>query len=152
MPGSGPQYPCRLAKYTSMEIGRALMVSDILIVLGAAWQFGIGTGLYCILGLIGKSFVVDGAIENIRQRKVCTVVTANPEPILDFIIHDMNRSATVERAYGAYTHNELAVLVTVLTRRQAVQLRNYLREHDPKTFITIVNSSEIIGKGFRSFN
>ena len=41
---------------------------------------------YCILGLIGKSFVVDGAIENIRQRKVCTVVTANPEPILDFII------------------------------------------------------------------
>jgi len=44
------------------------------------------------------------------------------------------------------------VLVTVLTRRQAVQLRNYLREHDPKTFITIVNSSEIIGKGFRSFN
>ena len=35
-----------------MEIGRALMVSDILIVLGAAWQFGIGTGLYCILGLI----------------------------------------------------------------------------------------------------
>lgn len=141
-----------LAKYTSMEIGRALMVSDILIVLGAAWQFGIGTGLYCILGLIGKSFVVDGAIENIRQRKVCTVVTANPEPILDFIIHDMNRSATVERAYGAYTHNELAVLVTVLTRRQAVQLRNYLREHDPKTFITIVNSSEIIGKGFRSYN
>ena len=63
-----------------------------------------GTGLYCILGLIGKSFVVDGAIENIRLRKVCTIMTANPQPILDFIIHDMNRSATVEKAYGAYTH------------------------------------------------
>ena len=61
-----------LAKYTSMEIGKALMVSDILIVLAAAWRFGMGTGLYCILGLIGKSFVVDGAIENIRLRKVCT--------------------------------------------------------------------------------
>ena len=60
-----------LAKYTSMEIGKALMASDILIVLAAAWRFGMGTGLYCILGLIGKSFVVDGAIENIRLRKVC---------------------------------------------------------------------------------
>lgn len=59
-----------LAKYTSMEIGKALMVSDILIVLAAAVRFGMGTGLYCILGLIGKSFVVDGAIENIRLRKV----------------------------------------------------------------------------------
>lgn len=86
-----------LAKYTSMEIGKALMVSDILIVLAAAVRFGMGTGLYCILGLIGKSFVVDGAIENIRLRKVCTIMTANPQPILDFIIHDMNRSATVER-------------------------------------------------------
>ena len=119
-----------LAKYTSMEIGKALMASDILIVLAAAWRFGMGTGLYCILGLIGKSFVVDGAIENIRLR----------------------RSATVEKAYGAYTHHELSVLVTVLTRRQALQLRNFLRENDPHSFITIVNSSEIIGKGFRSFN
>ena len=73
-----------LAKYTSMEIGKALMASDILIVLAAAWRFGMGTGLYCILGLIGKSFVVDGAIENIRLRKVCTIMTANPQPILDF--------------------------------------------------------------------
>ena len=94
----------------------------------------------------------DGAIENIRLRKVCTIMTANPQPILDFIIHDMNRSATVEKAYGAYTHHELSVLVTVLTRRQALQLRNFLRENDPHSFITIVNSSEIIGKGFRSFN
>ena len=141
-----------LAKYTSMEIGKALMVSDILIVLAAAWRFGMGTGLYCILGLIGKSFVVDGAIENIRLRKVCTIMTANPQPILDFIIKEMNRSATVEKAYGAYTHHELSVLVTVLTRRQALQLRNFLRENDPHSFITIVNSSEIIGKGFRSFN
>ena len=44
--------------------------------------------------------------------------------ILDFIIKEMNRSATVEKAYGAYTHHELSVLVTVLTRRQALQLRN----------------------------
>ena len=126
-----------LAKYTSMEIGKALMASDILIVLAAAWRFGMGTGLYCILGLIGK---------------VCTIMTANPQPILNFIIKEMNRSATVEKAYGAYTHHELSVLVTVLTRRQALQLRNFLRENDPHSFITIVNSSEIIGKGFRSFN
>ena len=90
-----------LAKYTSMEIGKALMVSDILIVLAAAWRFGMGTGLYCILGLIGKSFVVDGAIENIRLRKVCTIVTSNPQPILDFIIKEhpvmLNRAPTLHR-------------------------------------------------------
>ena len=39
---------------------------------------------------------------------------------------------------------------TVLTRRQAVALRNHLRRADPTAFLTIVNSSEIVGKGFRS--
>ena len=38
-------------------------------------------------------------------------MTANPQPILDFIIHDMNRSATVEKAYGAYTHHELKMCI-----------------------------------------
>lgn len=139
-----------LKKYTSLEIGNALLLSDILIVVAAAIRFGMATGLYCFLGLIGKSLVVDGAIERIHLSKVCTVVTANPNPVLDFIINDLHRSATVEKAYGAYTHHELSVLVVVLNRRQAVQLRNYLRANDSHAFITIVNSSEIIGKGFRA--
>ncbi|MGN0706717.1 MAG: YitT family protein [Faecalibacterium sp.] len=138
-----------LAKRTSMEIGTALMVSDLLIVLAAACKFGMATGLYCILGLVGKSFVVDGAIERIHLSKVCTVVTTDSQPVLDFIIEELNRSATVERAYGAYTHHDVVVVVTVLNRRQAVQLRNFLRANQPKAFITIVNSSEIIGKGFQ---
>lgn len=139
-----------LKKHTSLEIGNALMLSDVLIVTAAAIRFGMATGLYCFLGLIGKSLVVDGAIERIHLSKVCTVVTANPAPVLDFIINDLHRSATVEKAYGAYTHHELSVLVVVLNRRQAVQLRNYLRANDAHAFITIVNSSEIIGKGFRA--
>ena len=139
-----------LAKHTSLEIGKALMVSDILIVAGAGVKFGIATGMYCVLGLIGKAFIVDGVIESINQRKVCTVVTAQGDKVQQYILKELNRSATVEQAYGAYTHRELSVLMTVLTRREAARLRDFLRANDRKAFITIVNSSEIIGKGFRS--
>lgn len=139
-----------LNKYTSLEIGKALLVSDAAIVCVAAYLYGPATGLYCILGLISKSFIVDTVIENINLRKVCTVVTTNPDGVRDFILKELHRSATVERAYGAYTHQEMEVLMTVLTCRQAARLRNYLHVYDPHAFITIVNSSEIIGKGFRA--
>ena len=36
------------------------------------------------------------------------------------------------------------------SRRQAGLLRDFLRREDPEAFLTIVNSSEIIGKGFQS--
>lgn len=139
-----------LNKYTSLEIGRALMVSDLGIVLVAAYLYGPKTGLYCILGMILKSTVVDSAIESLNLRKVCTVVTHHPEPVRNFIVEKLNRSATEQLASGAYTHEETHVLMTVLTRHQAAMLRNFLRATDPHAFITIVNSSEIIGKGFRA--
>ena len=139
-----------LSKYTSMEIGKALMVSDVLIVLAGAYLYGPATGLYCILGLLAKAFVVDGVIENINLRKVCTVISSNPDAVMEFIVKKLNRSATVQTATGAYTKETERVLMTVLTRRQAAQLRLFLRTTDPQAFITIVNSSEIIGKGFRS--
>ena len=44
------------------------------------------------------------------------------------------------------------MILTVMKRSQAVQLRNFVRRHEPGAFITITNSSEIIGKGFRGFN
>lgn len=139
-----------LAKYTSIEIGKALMFSDAAIVGVAAYLYGPATGLYCITGLVMKAFVVDGVIESINLRKVCTVVTTQPEGVRRFIVEELKRSATIEKAYGAYSHQEMEVLMSVMTRRQAAQLRNYLRQNDPNAFITIVNSSEIIGKGFRS--
>ena len=139
-----------LHKYTSLEIGRALLVSDLAIVLVGAYLYGPATGLYCILGMVLKTTVVDGAIESINLRKVCTVVTTDPGPVRDFIVKELKRSATEERAEGAYTHEEKWVLMTVLTRHQAAMLRNFLRATDPHAFITIVNSSEIIGKGFRT--
>lgn len=139
-----------LHKYTSLEIGRALLVSDLAIVLVGAYLYGPATGLYCILGMVLKTTVVDSAIESINLRKVCTVVTTNPGPVRDFIVKELNRSATEERAEGAYSHEEKWVLMTVLTRAQAQHLRRFVRRNDPHAFITIVNSSEIVGKGFRS--
>ncbi|MDO4318083.1 MAG: YitT family protein [Lachnospiraceae bacterium] len=139
-----------LHKHTSLEIGRALMLSDLGIVVIAAGLYGARVGLYCILGLILKCTVVDGAIESLNLRKVCTVISQKPEQVEKFIIQELHRSATEQTAYGAYTKHEERVLMTVLTRSEATRLRIFLRKNDPQAFMTIVNSSEIVGKGFRS--
>lgn len=139
-----------LHKYTSLEIGRALMLSDLGIVLAAAYLYGAKTGLYCILGLVFKCTLVDSIIEGFNLRKVCTVISDHPEQVEDFIIHTLNRSATEQEAFGAYTKNHKRVLMTVLTRSEAAKLRGYLRTIDPQAFMTIVSTSEIVGKGFRS--
>ena len=139
-----------LSDKTSIEIGKALLLSDFLIALAAGGLYGVRTGMYCVLGLLAKAFVVDGVIENINIRKKITIVSKHPDEILEFIINDLKRGATVYTAHGAFSGRDEEVITTVLGRRQAVLLRNHIRRVDPASFITIVNSSETIGKGFRS--
>lgn len=138
-----------LKRHSSLEIGKALMVVDALIVASAAVIYGPRTGLYCVLGLLAKAFFVDVFIESINTLKVCTVISRNPDEVLRFVVTVLHRTATVRQEWGGFSGREERVLVTVLSRREANKLRNHLRKSDPGAFMTIVNSSEIIGRGFR---
>lgn len=139
-----------LSKHTSLEIGKALLVSDVLIAASTLWIYGMRTGLYCLLGLIVKSTVVDLVIDSINIRKQVTIITSAHEEVLHFITETLHRGATVYDAQGAYTHSKQVVILSVLSRREAMLLRNFIRSTDPRAFLTIVNSSETLGKGFRS--
>jgi len=137
-----------LRKYSSMNIGAALLVSDTIITLGS-FLFGIKVGLFAILGLLMKSLVVDGVIESINQCKCFQIITDEPEEIGKFINTTIHRSATIIEAKGAYTQQKKYLVIAVMKRYQAVQLRRYLKTNHPETFMMIMNSSEIVGKGFR---
>ena len=139
-----------LHKYIKVEIGRALLLSDIGRVLFAAYLYGPQTGMYCVLGLIGRSTIVDTAIESLNLRKECTVITSRPAHIRQFVTETLGRTATQQNATGVYPGEPRTMIMVALTRRQAGLLRDFLRREDPEAFLTIVNSSEIIGKGFQS--
>ncbi len=139
-----------LRKYTSVNIGRALLITDFLIVLSAFFTFGIQVGLYSVLGLMVKSFVVDDVIESINLCKSFNIICENPEPICNYIMTTLNHSATVYEAKGAFSHQPKTVIITVMNRPQAAQLRKYIRSVEPTAFMIITNSSEIIGKGFQN--
>ena len=136
-------------KYTSVDIGKALFCTDFLIATAAGVVFGIETGLFSLLGLLAKALVVDSVIENIHLSKYFTIVTHKPDEVLAFIKGTLNRSATILSGEGAFTHEGRKVILTVMSRAQAVKLRLYIRSIDPHAFIVISNTSEIIGKGFR---
>ena len=140
-----------LKKYTSVDIGKALIITDFLIALAGCFVFGIETGLYSFLGLAVRSSMVDGFIESLNLSKYFNVVCSNPEPICRFIKDDLHRSATVVDAKGAFSGEQKYLVLTVLNRFQSVRLRNYIKAEAPDAFLLISNTSEIIGKGFHSF-
>ena len=138
-----------LRKYTSLNIGNALLFVDFSITIAACFAFGIETGLFSLLGLMLKSVIVDMVLENIKVHKAFQIITAKPDEIVDFITSELKRGATKIDGEGAFTHEDKTIILTVVNRYQAVKLRQFARSVDPQCFILITNTTEIIGKGFR---
>lgn len=141
-----------LRKYTNLNIGNALMLSDSIITVMACVAFGMETGLFSILGLLMKSLLVDMVLENINTHKYFHIITTHPEEIEAYITGTLHRGATELKGEGAYTHEGRTILLTVMNRREGIMLRRYVRSVDAQAFVLIMNTGEIIGKGFRGTN
>lgn len=140
-----------LKKYTTIsDVGKGLFLSDSVIALASFFIFGAETGLFSMLGLFLKSFVVDSVIESINLCKFFSIVTSKPQEICDYIIKELNHSSTVVDGQGAFSHQDKKVVLTAVRRGEAVRLRQKCKQIDPHSFMFITNTSEIIGKGFHS--
>lgn len=140
-----------LRKYSTMNISSALLAVDAIIVLVAYFVFDTRTGLFSICGLMAKTLLIDKAIERMKLSKYFTIICSKPEPICDYIMNELHRSATVYKAEGAYTHKDRVVILTVMDPKQAVLLERRIQAVDPEAFLMVTKSSEIMGKGFRKY-
>ena len=139
-----------LKKYSSLNVGKALLCTDFLVAVSSFWVFGVKAGLYSLLGLFAKAFLVDGVIESINSCKYFIVITKHPQPIEDYILKNLHHGCTINGVMGTYTGENKTMMHTVCKRIEAVHLQKKVYEIDPHAFTIITTTSEIIGRGFRS--
>ncbi|MDR1913529.1 MAG: YitT family protein [Clostridiales bacterium] len=140
-----------MKKFFNIKVTHGLMLVDFFIALTAGALFGVQACLYSVLGVCLKTFLMDSVLESLRIYKIMVIISEKSKQIYHYINGDLNRGATIHYARGAYTVEEKEVITTVLSRGQARKLQQYIMREDPAAFITISNSTEIIGKGFGGF-
>ena len=145
-----------LKRFTNLNTGTALFVSDAIVVVLAPFVFDSfatkekTTVFLCsVVGLILKSFIVDNVIDGINMNKCFIIVTSKETEVCSFINNELHRGATVSKCEGSFSHVEKKMIIAVLNRQQATMLKLFLKQTDPTAFTVITNSSDILGKGFR---
>ncbi len=136
-------------KYTKLNVGVALMIVDLIIIVVSIFTFkDVSTALYSFLGLFARTFLLDGVIESFGKTKYLTIITKHPEDIGEYILTVVNHSYTMYDAEGGYTHERKKVLVTVCKRNEALKIKLKVKQFDPEAFVIITDANEILGKGF----
>lgn len=142
-----------LHKYTHISLGTLVIIVDCTITLTTVVAFGdwrLPMYSWILIFIEGK--VIDLVVEGAAVHKTLMIVSQETEKVRDLIINDINRGATIIEARGGYKGDSRQIIYTILTRREMMILRNHLKTIDPQAFVNIIDSKEILGRGFKSLD
>ena len=138
-------------KYTKISLGTLVLIVDSCITLTTLIAFKqIRLPIYSIILIAIESKVIDLIVDGIKSYKTVFIVTENIEEVRNFIINDMKRGGTTFAGTGLYQGAQRKMIYVTLDRSDLIKLKSNLRFLDPNAFVNVIESSEIMGLGFKA--
>lgn len=140
-----------LHKYTKISLGTLVMIVDSLITLTTFIAFGdIRLSIYSVIVIFIEGKVIDLVVDGMKSYKTMFIVTDELEAVRDYILNEVKRGGTCLTGTGLYNGSERKMIYVTLDRAGMIKLKSALYHIDPNAFVNIMESSEILGTGFRS--
>ena len=139
-----------LHKYTKISLGTLVTIVDGCITLSTLIAFGdIRLPIYSIIIIFIEGKVIDLVVDGIKSYKTAFIVTDKSAEVKEYILHALNRGGTCITGEGLYNGTERKIIYVTMERTDFVKLRSNLRRLDPMAFVNVIDSAEIMGRGFK---
>lgn len=130
-------------KFLSMELGKAMSLSGLLVALSSALCYDKKTVVLSVLGTYFGGMIVDHFIFDMNiKRRVC-IISPKLDEITQFILHELHSGATLNPIIGAYNNQPLREIITIVDNQEYRRLMDYMKKTDPKAFVTVYSVSHI---------
>ena len=137
-------------KYTKISLGTLVLIVDSLISLTTLIIGDIRLPIYSIILIFIESKIIDMVVDGMKSYKTMFIITDEMEAVRDYILNDLERGGTLLVGTGLYQGNERKMIYVTLDRADMVKLKSNLHHLDPNAFVNIMESSEILGYGFKA--
>lgn len=140
-----------LHRVLKTSVGQALLIIDLLIIIGAGVAFNSAElAMYAIIALFITSYGIDLVQEGMPYAKSAYIISDRVEEIAQGVMQQMGRGATALRGRGVYTGRDRDVLFVIVARGEIAQLKELVRDIDPRAFVVISDAHEVLGEGFKA--
>ncbi len=139
-----------LKKYFGLEIGYVVFALNFLIVLGSAWLFAMELAICTLIAMYINATVSSRLVIGFAQRKAAFIVSDKPREIADAILRNIHHGATLLYGQGAFSGMDKRIVFAIVDLTQVTKLRHYVATIDPHAFLFIMNTTDVVGRGFTS--
>ncbi len=142
--------PLILNKYFGIPVAVSLYILDMAIVIMQVACVEPDILLYGIFITLLSSLLVDVVSPIGMKRMQVKIVSRHYAEIREVILTELNRGVTILYGKTGFLQEECFVLLTVVSNRELVRLKNAVHKIDPNAFMMISVISEVRGRGFSS--
>ena len=136
-------------KLYSFNMGGVIFAFNCLVMLAAAFMFGVAPAMFTLICMFMNAMVTDKVIAGFNSRKALLIVSNQAETIAEGIM-EVGRGVTFLHGQGAFTRRERNVVFVVVTLTQVAKMKMIINAIDPDAFVIIMSANEVMGHGFSS--
>ena len=151
-----------IQKYCHIGFSNAVLIADSVVVISGLLVigFGLGTGkpdpegwmlsLYSLVTIYVTSRVLEFTIKGSSSNKVIFIIlNKHSQTLKDFILYDLDRSATYIESRGMYSNDEKEMIFLVVPNKDVPRVHSTIHELDPTAFIVVSDAYDTFGEGFK---
>lgn len=134
-----------VAKYAKVSMGKAILMTDGLIVLVGGFMFGFTKLMYALVVLYIISILTDRVILGISDSKAFYIVTQEEKEVKNYILKFLHHGVTSFPAHGGYNDKKQTVLMCVIPTKEYFKLKEGIRKIDSSAFFVVTDAYEVFG-------
>lgn len=139
-----------LHKYLKIKQSISSFVLDavIIVVYACVIPNRVVPSLVGIISALLSAVMIEVIYIRLNTNYVVDILTTKYKEMNDYIIKNLKMTSTILDATGAYSKKKFKLVRLVLSRREYNEIKKQLVSIDPKAFISVMDSKQILGKGF----
>lgn len=137
-----------IKKYYSLNMGGVIFAFNCIIMLIAAFLFGVAPAMLTLICMFTNAMITDKVIAGFNSRKAVLIVSNQTALIAEGIMTEIGRGVTFLHGQGAFTHKERNVVMAVVSLTQVAKVKIIAHAIDPAAFMIIISANEVMGPGF----
>ncbi len=123
---------------------------DSMVIL-ASWMVfqDLTVAFYAGIAVITDSIVMDKILYGSDEAKMIFVICDQPEQVKQRLFGELDLTATIIPAKGAYTNAPKEMLMIVTRKQVYPKLEEVVKDEDASAFMIVSSASEIFGEGYK---
>lgn len=138
-------------KHFSVPMGTTSMTVNVCVLLGSAAALqSMELLMYGIIMQYAVSNMTDAVVYGSDHQKKALVITRKPQQVAQALMERVGHGVTALHGTGMYTGEDREVLLCVIRRHEANQVKKMILEIDDTAFMMLSDVNEVLGRGFKS--